>query len=671
MLGVIITRGKTVAEAVRNAARQFKVSEDEIEYEIVDRGSRGFFGRSAVIQAALKRRTSADVGSQAHEAGLEENAEDTSTTYFQSEELVPEGTAWVKNGQIVCKNGIFHYALVTPCDGLVLRVNGEAVKGTTLVIEEDVIDVELLNERVEPRMSLTVSPDKMQVTLTFEPGYNIVRRIRDHPPSRELLLEVTEDKQVVNHLTEQYVDEALSEIGVQFGIDRDQIRLACQAQTPTTYVVAKGIEPICGTDGEFELASKSKTEQKDRFTLSDIIDWKERFSLHNVRAGELIGQATPATPGVNGRDVFNQEIPVAKVRDLTIVAEEGTALRGEQKVVATASGRVRIQRRANHTMHFSILPQLVHNGNVNIQTGNIRFHGDVYVLGNIEEGMTVEVGGNLHVTGAVAKATIRTRGDTVIQGPVIGADIICGHANLFWDNMLPSFRLIHRDLIGVITALKQLEANQAFTKGDIAKKGLQPLLKLLTEVKFKDLPVRIRELSRPIKNERQSFDPDVHKIMDFLEKSFCYFHPLVSKLIQLESLVEYMGTIIVSIEQDANKKMNIRVQSLTNSTIKSAWDVNVERFCYGSDIYCKGGFQVQGILRGGRVQAGNFIEAKEIGSNSGSRTEVWLTNDEGYIQADTIGTDTVIKISKLAKKLINEEMDVRIRVDDHGDLILR
>ncbi|WAH36792.1 FapA family protein [Alicyclobacillus dauci] len=677
MLGAIITRGKTIQEAVHQAAIQLNVPDDAIDYEVIYKGSRTrLWPRPAVIQASVKKSLS-------EEAGLPQTASESQSIAFkQSEEVAStetelrqsttEAAVWVRDGQVHCKNGSYNYALLTPSEDMVLRVNGHVVTGTSIVTEADQIEVELQDEHVPSQVNISISEDKMQVVLEIIPGYRLTRRLREQPPSSQISLEVTESKHVQNDVTQLLLYEKLTKSGVKYGFDHEQIKLACEAQEPSTYIVARGLEPTPGQDGLFELVSKEKNDQRDQFTLSDKIDWKERFSLPNVKAGEVVGRPIPAKPGVSGKNVLNQEIPAPPVSELTIVTGEGTVLYGDdQSVVATIAGRIKMQERSRNTLCFSILPQYVHNGSVNPETGNIRFRGDVYILGNIDEGMTVESGGNLHVTGIVTNATIITNGDAVITGPVIGSEIICGHTGLLWQQILPSFKLINQNLTELIVAARQLERNPAFSRGDLAGKGLQPLLKLLTEMKFKGLPDRIKEVRDKVKGQKNSFGPDVHKVVDFLEGAFLYFHPLASNIQQLQSFADFMDSVISSIEYDSTKKMNIQVQSLTSSSIESAWDVIVERFAYGSRIHCKGGLHVDGTLRGGSVQAGQFIEAIEIGSQRGSRTDVQVASNKGYVTAEFVGTDTTISISGTAMKLVSEEKAVNARLSDRGDLVLR
>ncbi|BCJ85023.1 flagellar assembly protein A [Effusibacillus dendaii] len=690
MLEGIVSYGKTVDEAVRKAAEQLKISTEEIDYEVVDSGYRSFFFyRPVVIQARIReskihseQRYQDKVDRQSFsvqeldpaEANKENHAVDNEgTSVSRMYTPIPaKGTAWVKDGKVFCKNGEHQYALVTPCKGVTMTINGQVVTGTSIITEDDVIEIQIEKEMVDSEYTLTISDDKMQVLMEYVPGYCIVRELDDLPPSRDLVLSVTETKLVKPDLKELQVLEELKQLGVKFGVNYDEILSVCQSQEPVKSVVARGVEPIPGLDGGFEFFQTKRKQQKDQFTLSEKTDWKERFSLPTVHAGEVIGRPIPAKPGTPGKNVFGEVVPAPEVKEITILASEGTTLHGvDQKVVATSSGRVKVDERSNNTLCFSILPQYVHNGNVNFQSGNIRFRGDVYIIGHVEDGMTVEAGGNLHIAGRVSNAIVRTGGDAVITGSVVGSTIICGYSNLIWDKILPSFKAIRDDLILVIRAIKQLESNRSFSKSDLGKGGLQPLLRLLAENKFQDLPVRIREICSKVKSNKNGFDADTLKIMDFLEKAFLYYHPLVTKLEQLDSLVIYMDHVISAVEYDSNKKMNIQVQSLTNSSIMSAWNVKIDRFSYGSDIYCKGGLQVNETIRGGSIRSGEYVMAGEIGSSRGSHTEVDVMSSDGFIKADVVWADTILKVGGVATKLKDQEDRLHVRLNGKRELILR
>lgn len=672
MLGGVVSRGKTVDEAVFKAAKQLKVQVEDLDYEVVNSGYSNFlFTRPAVIQARIRQKKGLSVAINKNDLLGKEKI----LSNIEMEKSIAEvdgGTAWVKNGKVFCKDGEYQYAIINPCEGITMTLNGQVVTGSTILTEDDEIEIELNKEIVESEFTLTVSEDKLQVLLQIMPGYAVIRQLDDLAPSRELTITVTETKIMKTDLKEFQILNELKQLGVRFGIQYDEIQSACQTLQPITIVAAKGIEPIPGIDGSFELLHKIRNQQKDQFTLSENIDWKERFSLPMAHAGDVIGQPIPPKPGIPGKNVYGEVIAAPEVKQITIVTAEGTTLHGaEQKVVAISSGRIKVDRRSNNTLCFSILPQYVHHGDVNLQTGNIRFHGDVYIIGNVEEGMSVTAGGNLHITGQISNAIVRTGGDAIITGSIVGSSIICGYSNLVWDKMLPTFKTIREELKLLIGAVKQLSLNRSFSKSDLSKIGIQPLLRLLTENKFKELPSRIREISTVIKDEKDKFDSDTIHVMDFLEKAFLTHHPSVTSLEQLESLLIYMENQISAVEFDSNKKMNIQVKSLTNSSIMSAWDVMIDRFSYGSDIYCKGGIKVKETIRGGTIQSGDYVIAAEIGSVGGTNTKVQVKKSDGYIKAESIWADTIVRVGEVVKKLLTQEEQLYVKLNERNQLILR
>ncbi|HCW03896.1 MAG TPA: DUF342 domain-containing protein, partial [Clostridium sp.] len=63
---------------------------------------------------------------------------------------------------------------------------------------------------------------------------------------------------------------------------------------------------------------------------------------------------------------------------------------------------------------------------VNIKTGNIKFIGDVKILGAVAEGMTVESGGIVEIMKNVTNTNISAVGDITIKGNVLSSRISAG-----------------------------------------------------------------------------------------------------------------------------------------------------------------------------------------------------------------------------------------------------
>lgn len=661
MPGKIVVRSRTIQEAVHEAAKMLGIEVDQLEYEVIDQGRQSWFWRRPAILLAGKRLTVDPISLS------EEVAEVVVSTVDESGDET--GVAWVQGHQVFCKNGRRQYASITPSKEVKLFVNGQLTSTKTVVTEQDTIEVLTEEAHKEALVKVSVSQDQMLAELYLEPAVTKKKILIDQEPSQDLVLywetELVPDPP---DQTERLILQKLKELGIVFGVDFECVKKAAQSTDAIWCTVATGRLPVKGEHGYVQLSHRNLRENKDVFEFQDEMNWKERYSLPNVKTGEIIGRVISATQGQAGMDVLGRVIPSPPVQEVQLIAVKGVGLHGRNSdLVAESSGRIKIVRRPNNVWMFEILPQYIHNGNVDIKSGNIRFAGDVYILGDVLDGMTVDAGGSLHITGSVSGAWIRSGGDIIINGSITKSTIICGHSKLLWDRLLPILSEIRDEIIVLVNLIEQVQRQEASSKNV----NFQALLKVLVEVKCKGLPAKVRKLQILIALEKLDPQEEVVGVLGVLEKCFLFFHPLILEKSQLEKLVAQINRMMNDYEYESNKKMNIRVQSISNSSIQSAWNLFVERFSYASVVYCKNGVDIQGTLRGGKIVAEQFVIAKEIGSNSGTHTEIGVNDGEGYIQSTIIWMDTLIRIGNVKKKLLNMEMDVRARLRSTSEVVMR
>jgi hypothetical protein len=70
----------------------------------------------------------------------------------------------------------------------------------------------------------------------------------------------------------------------------------------------------------------------------------------------------------------------------------------------------------------NVLPVHEVNGNVDINTGNIDFIGNVYVKGNVEEGFSIKAEGNVEIRGRVSAAEIESGGEVIVHKGFVGKE---------------------------------------------------------------------------------------------------------------------------------------------------------------------------------------------------------------------------------------------------------
>ncbi len=188
-------------------------------------------------------------------------------------------------------------------------------------------------------------------------------------------------------------------------------------------IVAKGKEPIPGENSYLEWFVKYKPEEiKDQIR----VDLRERGLIRCVRQGQKIAKLHPPTPGVAGKNIFGEEIPPRPGEPLKIETNEWVAFKPEENVFYARKAGV-LQVYGNR---IEIQPEFYLNGDVNWDTGNIRFFGEkLTVSGDVKRGFKLEAEGQVEILGNVEdEAKIEVNGELLIEGLIHGerAIVWCG-----------------------------------------------------------------------------------------------------------------------------------------------------------------------------------------------------------------------------------------------------
>ncbi len=67
-------------------------------------------------------------------------------------------------------------------------------------------------------------------------------------------------------------------------------------------------------------------------------------------------------------------------------------------------------------------PVFIHQGDINLSSGNLEFDGSAEVRGNIESGASVTVTENLIVTGTIGQAFINCHGNLIVKGGIVTSE---------------------------------------------------------------------------------------------------------------------------------------------------------------------------------------------------------------------------------------------------------
>jgi uncharacterized protein len=247
------------------------------------------------------------------------------------------GKVWVKNGKIYCKESSAHYPTITVSEGMHFYKNGKLVKKTTVLSEKDQLRVNFPNERKEASWSIQLDSSKMEAILNVEMGYQKVYYLKDQEPSTHLDLQMETKLKIINSLQATHLDQRMKELGINTGIQRQEIQRALNATESGQFIIAKGLEPIQGKDGWVEWASEffdfSHLRSKEENGIQHLA------SQNFVQSGQLIGTIHPPVPGKAGYSVTGESIPANPTKAIQLQLGKGTDLMEQgSKIVALLGG---------------------------------------------------------------------------------------------------------------------------------------------------------------------------------------------------------------------------------------------------------------------------------------------------------------------------------------------
>jgi len=249
-----------------------------------------------------------------------------------------------------------------------------------------------------PNIEIEISKDKMTVSLFLHET-----------------LETVVGK--VSEFNEQ-VHKELEKMGVVHGI----IEFDLDTYIPgKAFTIAKGSTPVKGEDAIIKYLPKP--ERKPVIREDGRADYYDMNFISEIAEGSWLGEKTPATPGIPGKNVLGEEIPSQPGRDAALKYDKKSAYEVEEvgKIVL----RSRIAGVLEHGRGgIGVNKHLPINGDVGVETGNLKFDGSISIKGTVASGFTVIATGDISIEGiegvSGAKHIKSIEGDVYIRGGIFG-----------------------------------------------------------------------------------------------------------------------------------------------------------------------------------------------------------------------------------------------------------
>ena len=423
----------SLEEALEQAALELSLPIKRIEYELVERGSRGMLGvgkKPYTILAYLSRKP-------AGKAAAEEVRIDLALLAEDAKEHDRDGEVFVR---------------LDP-DGVMLKVTPPTGSGSRAVEREAL-------EKLLQRTDGDLDKSRISRVVKAADGEFVKVGEYDYDPSADasLTVDITDNEMKAYLLAyppgDSGADPSFAQIvtflqsnGVVAGIDEEAIR---RFEDDPVYresvLVAAGEPPANGADARVVYSFETNPGHVTLKETNGRVDFKELNLVQNVVEGQMLARKIPAERGEPGQTVTGKLLAAEDGKDVDLPVGKNVRLSNDgMTALAEVNGQVVIT-----AGRIVVEPVHVIAGDVNLKTGNILFLGTVLVKGNVDDGFTVKAAGNIEVMGSVGKSILDAEGDIIVHQGVAGKNaglVRCGKS--VWAKFIENARVEAGDLVVV------------------------------------------------------------------------------------------------------------------------------------------------------------------------------------------------------------------------------
>jgi hypothetical protein len=494
-----------------------------------------------------------------------------------------------------------------------LFVNNEQLTSGTHITRADNVTWLI----VDPLYEIKIIPSSMKAYLNIIKHKRYEWELMNTEPSTHLILSAVEKQNcVVESLAISDIMGELKAQGIVRGVNIAQLIKAVSQNSPVQIVIAEGIEPTAGQDASLELYFSESIVNVFQ-EVEGYVDFKSHKHIPQSSPGDILARFTPMKHGVHGYNIYNEMVMPPLPSDIRIKSGTHVELNDKGEFISLKAGRPKLS--GGSSKRIDITTEYVIHHDVNLESGNIFFNGDVIIYGNVLESMIVESLGNVYVFGNVYRATITATGSIFVSGNVTGGYLYSGYFGVIYNRLYT----LTKQLAGHFNQLIEsasLMINIIHEQGKYVEVG--HLLQLLLETKTPDLLNTIQLTMNALQEVRNTDQIEWSNLRDQLVLvSNRQDYVNLDDLNTLEELERLLIQTYSTIEQMQDNKVTIEFSQCNGAVIKSNGDITISREgTIQSQLFAKERIiykHEDSVCRGGEIEAGGIIWLKAVGGVSG------------------------------------------------------
>jgi uncharacterized protein len=262
-------------------------------------------------------------------------------------------------------------------------------------------------------------------------GADFLELIQEEESAENIELIITEDKMKAiiklktpnpEQINLEQIKEYMEENGVKKGIKDDEVIkswLSVAGSENDAFVVANGDKPKQPKNAEIKYHFAIDFRHAGKVDEDGRIDFKDRGDIPFVEKDTCLSTKIFPEEGVPGVDVLGEIVPVDEPVEHSFGA--GTGVRESEdgtKIYADIEGQPHLDSLGN----ISVFSELMIDGDVSFETGNIEFEGNIVVTGIVREGFSIK-GASLTAE-QVEGAEVNLSGDLNVSSGIVDANLI-------------------------------------------------------------------------------------------------------------------------------------------------------------------------------------------------------------------------------------------------------
>ncbi len=407
----VVVIGNTIQDCLKKAAEYFNKDVIHLDYEILEKGKKGFFSKKPyklLVQVLEISNPYQELEEFSMKLGVGDK--------LLSEEL----DKYIQPKHI---DGYFRVKIYK--EGAFLQVYPPKGNGKAVSIEECI-------RRLEQRGVTNYDKNKIEKAIKQAKGepvkvadfipipeHSSTCKIEITPDEMKAIIKITPPRKGGCDLKLEEIVNLLKSKGVVIGYREDNIQKALDEERYMEEIIAaEGTPPKHGKDAYLVYKVKVNKQLELEQDEKGRVDYKNLHLIENVVAGQILAEKIPPEKGITGRTITNKIIPARDGKDIEIKPGKNTVLSEDGKYLkAEINGQVVF---INNKISVEELHRVL--GDVGPKTGNIEVLGSVQIAGSVLDNHTVKAGGNIEIYNSVQKSIIEAGGNIIIKGGIFGQD---------------------------------------------------------------------------------------------------------------------------------------------------------------------------------------------------------------------------------------------------------